>query len=82
LFQKVFKGFATLIETVGDKIFLAISNLYFSKQSRRMYVDFSTTFHPVLVPNFVDVLLVKVVVALHRVYLAKKPRLDIYDLFS
>jgi hypothetical protein len=45
---------------VGGKVFLVISYLHLFKQSNGMYVDFSTTFHLVLVPDFVDVLPVRV----------------------
>jgi hypothetical protein len=43
-----------LDEVVGDKIFLAISDLYFNR-SRGMQVDFSAAFHPFTVPDFDDV---------------------------
>jgi hypothetical protein len=38
-------------------------NLYFFNQLRGMHVDFSVTFHSVLVPDFMDVFLVKVATA-------------------
>ena len=76
-FQKFFKGSTTLTETMGDKIFLVISNLYFLNLSKGMQVDFSATFHLVLVSNFSDVFLVKATSAQQRKYMSKKPRLDL-----
>jgi hypothetical protein len=68
----------------SDKIFLVISNLYFFYRSKGMQIDFSTTFHLVLVPDFIDVFLIRVVAARHEEYLVKEPRLDIlaFSLFS
>jgi hypothetical protein len=68
----------------SDKIFLVISNLYFFYRLKGMHIDFSTTFHLVLVPDFVDVFLIRVVAARHGEYLVKEPRLDIlaFSLFS
>lgn len=58
---------------VGDKIFLAKSNLYFFNQSRGMLMDFSATFHRVSAPNFIDVFLTRVVVAYRKEYLVEEP---------
>lgn len=49
----------------------------FFNQSRGMQMDFSVTFHPIMLPDFADVFLVRVVLAQHEEYLAKEPELDI-----
>jgi hypothetical protein len=40
-------------------------------------VDFNVAFHPILVPDFVDVFLVRIVTAQHREYLVEESMLDI-----
>jgi hypothetical protein len=40
-------------------------------------VDFNVAFHPILVPDFIDMLLVKIVAAQHREYLVEESMLDI-----
>jgi hypothetical protein len=49
-----------------------------------MQVDFSTTFHLVMVPDFINMFLIRHVAARHGEYLVKEPRLDIlaFTLFS
>jgi hypothetical protein len=54
-FQEMFGGSFSLNKMVGDKIFLAMSNLYFFNLYRGIQVDFSITFHPVFVLDFADV---------------------------
>jgi hypothetical protein len=54
-FHKFFKGLAALTKTIGDKILIVMSNLYFFNWSRGMLVDFSATFDLVLVLDFEDV---------------------------
>jgi hypothetical protein len=53
-FQDFFRGLVASIEMVGDNIFLVMSKLYFFNLSRGIQVDFSTTYHLVLVPHFID----------------------------
>ena len=65
-FQKFFGGFVVLSKVVGDKIFLAMSNISFFNKSRDMQVDFSDVFHLVYVPDFEDVFPVLAAFAQHR----------------
>jgi hypothetical protein len=76
-FQEFFKGSTILTETVRDKIFLVVSNLYFSNLSKGMQVDFSVAFHLVLVLDFSNVFPVRATSAQQREYMTKKPRLDL-----
>jgi hypothetical protein len=52
-----------LSEVVGDKIFLAMSNLYFFNSYRGMQMDFSATFHPIPMLDLENVFPVKAAVA-------------------
>jgi hypothetical protein len=54
-FQECFEGSVALSEMVGDKIFLAMSNMYFFSQSKGIKMNFSDAFYSVLVPDFVVV---------------------------
>lgn len=47
---------------MGDKIFLAMSNLHFFNLSRGIHVDFIAAFHLVPFPNFKDVFPIRAVV--------------------
>lgn len=76
-FHEKFRGFATLTEMVGDKIFLFMSNLYFFNLSRGIQKDFSVVFHLVPMPDFIDVFPIKVVVAQHREYIVEEPDLNV-----
>lgn len=60
-------------KAVRDKIFLAMSNLYFFKG---MQMDFSVDFHPILVHDFEDVFPIRVVIAHWAEYLAEELGLD------
>jgi hypothetical protein len=62
-FQEIFKGLAALIETMRDKIFPAISNLYFFDLLRGIQVDFNVTFYPFLNHDFTYVFSLKVISA-------------------
>lgn len=62
-FQEFFERSTKLTEKARDKIFLIIFNLYFFNQSRGIQVDFSATFHLVIVPDFAGVFLAMVVTA-------------------
>jgi hypothetical protein len=62
---------------VGDKIFLAMSNLYFFNQSRGIHVDFNVAFHLVSVLDFTNMFLVRVVVAQHEEYVAEEHSLNV-----
>lgn len=42
-----------------------------------MHVDFKVAFHLVMIPNFMDMFLVRVVATYHEGYLAKDSDLDI-----
>jgi hypothetical protein len=46
-----------------DKIFLAISNLYFFNLLRGIYIELSVAFHLVYIPDFADVFPVRIVAA-------------------
>jgi len=72
-----FRGSAALDEVVGDKIFLAMSNLYFFNRSRGMQVDFSAAFHPFTVPDFDDVFPARASAANRGEYLDAEPGLDV-----
>ena len=65
-FQEFFGGSVVLSKVVGDKIFLAMSNLSFYNQSRDMQMDFSDVFHLVYMPDFEDVFPVLAAFAQHR----------------
>jgi len=65
-----------LIETMKDKIFVTVSNLYFFNLLRGIQVNFSAAFHLALVPNFKDMLLVRVVATQHEEYITEKSGLD------
>jgi hypothetical protein len=71
-FQEVFRGSVSLSKTVGDKIFLAMSNLYFFNCSKGMQMDFSAAFHPILVHDFEDMFVVRVVIAHWIEFLAEE----------
>jgi len=47
---------------MGDKIFLAMSNLYFFNLSTRIHVDFIATFHLVSFLDFKDAFLIRAAV--------------------
>jgi hypothetical protein len=49
----------SLTETVGDKVFLVMSNLYFFNLSRGMQVDFNKSFLDNQVSNFANDFLVR-----------------------
>lgn len=61
-----------------DKIFLAISNLYFFKYSKRMQMDFIAAFLLVPMPDFEFVFLVRVVAANQGEYLVEELGLDLW----
>jgi hypothetical protein len=74
--KNVFKGLIALTEIMKDKIFLTLSNLYFFNLLRGIQVNFSAAFHLALVPDFADILLVRVVAAQHGEYITEKSGLD------
>lgn len=49
-----------LIETIGDRLFMSISNLYFFNFSRGKQVDFSESFPNGHVPDFEDVFPIRI----------------------
>lgn len=57
---------------VGDKNFLSMSNLCLFNELMGIHMDFIVSFHQVSVPNFTDVLSVKVAAAQHEEYLDKE----------
>ena len=61
----------SLIETIGEKLFLSKSNLYFFILSKGMQVEFSESFHNGQVPDFEDVFLVRAMMANDGFYLAQ-----------
>jgi hypothetical protein len=71
----MFEGSATLIEMMGNEIFLAMFNLYFFNLLKGMEMDFSVTFHLVPMPNFVVVFLARATTAQYREYLVEEPNL-------
>jgi len=73
----MFEGSAALIEMIENKIFLAMFNLYFFNLLKRMEMDFSVTFHPVPIPNFVDVFLGRATTTQCREYLVEEPNLNV-----
>jgi len=75
-FHKVFKGSIVLTKMMWDNIFLAMSYLYLFILSRGIQVDFSISFHPVLVLDFTDVFQVKATTAWRGKYIAEEPRLN------
>jgi len=79
-FKDFFEGYATLTEIVRDKIFIAMSNMYFFNQSKGMQVDFSVVLHHVRMLDFTDVFPAMAVIAQHEEYLAEEPCLDIQAL--
>ena len=60
----------SLTKTIKDKLFLAISNLYFFNLSRGIQVDFNEIFLNGQVLDFVDVFLVRVASVKSGVYLS------------
>ncbi|KAJ6990260.1 hypothetical protein NC653_018722 [Populus alba x Populus x berolinensis] len=60
----------SLTKTLGDMLFLAMSNLDFFHLSRGIQVDFNESFPNGQVLDFDDVFLVKVVSARSGVYLS------------
>jgi len=62
----------SLTETILDKLFLAMSNLCFFNLSRWIQVDFSESFLDDQVLDFIDVFLIRVVLAISLVYLAQE----------
>ena len=75
-FEEFFWGSTALIETTGDMIFIAMSNLYFFNLSKGKQVDFSAAFHPVPVPDFTDVFPGRASAAKRGEYLDEEPMLD------
>jgi hypothetical protein len=73
--QECFRRSVALTKTVGDKIFLVISNLYFFNLLRGVQMDFSATFHHVPVLDFAEVFLVRAVIAQCGEYLVEEPGL-------
>ncbi|KAL9378144.1 hypothetical protein Peur_029479 [Populus x canadensis] len=67
----------SLMKTLGDKIFLAMSNLYFFSLSRGIQVDFSKSFSDFQVLDCADVFSIKVALAKSGVYLAQELGLEI-----
>jgi acyl-CoA thioesterase len=74
--KNFFRGLIALTETVKDKIFLTMSNLYFFNLLRGIQVNFKATFHLALVLDFADMLLVRVVATQHGEYITEKSGLD------
>jgi hypothetical protein len=58
-----------LIETIGDRLFMSISNLYFFNFSRGKQVDFSESPNG-QVPDFEDVFPIRIASAKEMVYVA------------
>jgi hypothetical protein len=75
-FHEKFRGFTALTEMVGDKIFLAMSNLYFFNLLKGIHEDFSVVFHLVLMSDFVDVFPIKVSCPT-QIIIANEPDLNV-----
>ena len=58
-FWTEYRESTSLTETIGDKVFLIMSNLYFFNLSRGMQVDFNKSFLDNQVSNFANDFLVK-----------------------
>ena len=58
-FWTEYRESTSLTETIGDKVFLVMSNLYFFNLSRGMQVDFNKSFLDNQVSNFANDFLVK-----------------------
>jgi hypothetical protein len=72
-FYSEYEESMSLTKTIGDKLFLTMSNLYFFNLSRGIQVDFSESFLDGQVLYFIDVFLIRVVLAISLVYLAQEP---------
>jgi hypothetical protein len=62
-FKRFLEGLQLYPKWLGIKSSLPSPNLYFFNQSRGILMDFSATFHIVLMPNFIDVFPARVTVA-------------------
>jgi len=58
-FWTEYREFTSLTETIGDKVFLVMSNLYFFNLSRGIQVDFNKSFLDNQVSNFANDFLVR-----------------------
>ena len=58
-FWTEYRESTSLTETIGDKVFLIMSNLYFFNLSRGMQVDFNKSFLDNQVSNFANDFLVR-----------------------
>jgi hypothetical protein len=58
-FWTEYRESTSLTETIGDKVFLVMSNLYFFNLSRGMQVDFNKSFLDNQVSNFANDFLVR-----------------------
>lgn len=60
----------SLMEKIGDKLFLAMSNLYFFNLSKWIQVDFIESFPDGQILNFANVFPIKAASTKSRVFLA------------
>ena len=58
-----YEEYVFLAETIGDKLFLSMTNLYFFNHSIRMHVGFSESFSNGQVPDFRNIFPVRDVMA-------------------
>ena len=58
-FWTEYRESTSLTETIGDKVFLVMSNLYFFNLSREIQVDFNKSFLDNQVSNFANDFLVR-----------------------
>lgn len=68
----------SLTKTIGDKLFLVMSNLYFLKLSRGIQADFNESFPDGQVLDFADVFPVRAASTRSGVYLAQEPGLEMW----
>jgi hypothetical protein len=61
-----------LTETIRDKIFLSMSNLYFLNLYRGMQVDFNESFPIGQILDFKDIFPARVAAAKHEIYFAQE----------
>lgn len=71
-FYEFFEGIVVLTKMVGDKIFLAMSNMCLLNELIGIHMGFIVSFHQVSMPNFTDVFLVKVAATQREEYLAEE----------
>jgi hypothetical protein len=67
--------FVSLKKTIGDKLFISMSNMYLFNLYKGMHMNFSESF-PDEVPNFEDVFSIRALVAKDDVYLTQESGSD------